>query len=113
MTERRRYVRFNANLSAIYKGVESSFAKAQSTITDLSREGVRLLLNKNMAQGTSVDLEMTIPGDNIPVVASGEICWSQKKGNDLNAGVKFTKIAPRDKAKLLEYLYKNWIESRL
>ena len=113
MTERRRYVRFNTSLRTFCKCVESSLAKFQTKIIDLSREGACLLMNRELEKGTPVDIELNIPGDNIPVLAAGEVCWSKESAGHMSAGVKFTKLNPRDKTKLLEYLYKNWIGSKL
>jgi len=113
MTERRRHVRFNTSLSIFCSSVEKSLTRFQTKITDLSREGARLFSHEKLEEGSPVDIEFSIPGDNIPVFAAGEVCWSKESTDGTTSGVRFTKIAPRDKAKVLEYLYKNWIGSKL
>jgi len=114
MTERRRHVRFSTSLSTFCSLVGKSLTRFRSDVTDLSREGARILSRETLEKGSGLDIELKIPGDNIPVFASGEVRWSKKEtsGNALS-GVRFTKIDPGDRTKLLEYLYKNWLESKL
>ena len=109
MTERRRHVRFDTSLRTFCSSVEKSLTKFQTKITDLSREGARLFSHEKLEKGVPVDIELNIPGDNIPVFAACEVRWSKKNATGTTSGVRFTKITPRDKTKLLEYLYKNWI----
>ena len=51
---------------------------------------------------------MTVPGDNLPVFATGRVAWA----DGLEAGVRLTKISQRDRTRVLEYVYKEWLKTR-
>lgn len=112
MTERRKFMRFNAILDVIYRAIDNSPQKIKSMVKDLSKEGARLHGNK-LEKGALLELEMKVPGDNIPIFAFGEVAWSQKSGGaQYESGIRFTKIESHDRAKLLDYVYNEWIRSK-
>jgi len=73
---------------------------------DLSREGVRIGFKQAIPVGTPVEISLNVPGDNLPVFATGKVAWA----DGLDAGVKLTKISQSDRARVLEYVYKEWLK---
>lgn len=111
MTERRRFLRFETALNALYEIVSEKF-KAPSKVKNISKEGALLILDKPMREDDEIYLSVDVPGDNIPIFASARVAW--QKGVDRNnteyeTGIKFTKINNLDKGRLLEYIYTQWL----
>lgn len=74
---------------------------------DLSREGLRVGLKQGLPAGTLVELCLNVPGDNLPVFATGKVAWA----DGLEAGVRLTRIAPTDRTRVLEYVYREWLKA--
>jgi len=109
--EKRKFIRFDSNLSAFQRHdvFGGAAEKITSRIMDLSREGLKLLTTNVLPKKSSVELEIEIPGDNIPVFAFSEVVWSKKKADDIHeTGLCFTKIDPGDRMRLLDYAYATW-----
>ena len=87
--ERRKYMRFKTPLDMEYKTLTLNPIFGKALAKDLSREGVRLGLKHNLTVGTSLELRWNVPGDNLPVFATGKIAWA----DGLEAGIKLTKIS--------------------
>ena len=107
MSERRKHIRFNTPLDIEYRALTQNPIFGKTLAKDLSREGVRLGLKYPVPVGTTVELQMSVPGDNLPVFASGKITWA----DGLEAGVKLTKISRADRARMLEYVYHEWLKT--
>ncbi|HPN73001.1 MAG TPA: PilZ domain-containing protein [Candidatus Omnitrophota bacterium] len=109
MGEKRRFLRFDVlmdafcNLAGQRKGLK---------IHNLSKEGVGVLSSYPLGIGDKIDVEMNIPGDNVPVVLQGEVAWASAPAQDschYQGGIKFESVANDDRARLLEYVYNRWI----
>ena len=107
MSERRKYMRFNAALDIEYKTLALNPIFGKALIKDLSREGLRFHTKQEIPVGAPVEISMNVPGDNLPVFASGKVAWA----DGLEAGVKFTKINRTDRARMLEYVYNEWLKT--
>ncbi len=107
MSERRKYLRFNAPLDVEYKTLALNPIFGKALVKDLSREGIRFGLKQNVSVGTPVQIALSVPGDNLPVFASGKIAWA----DGLDAGIKLTKISRSDRTRVLEYVYKEWLKT--
>ena len=110
MTERRRFLRFETALNALCDIVNEK-RKAHYKVKNISKEGALVILDKKLKEGDEINLSMDVPGDNIPIFASGEVAW-QKEDNQRNlyqTGVRFKKIDGHDKGRLLEYIYLQWL----
>ena len=110
MEDKRKLIRFDSDLEAfqrheIYGGAPE---KIKSHVKNLSRGGLKLLAGNALPKGSSVELEIEIPGDNIPAFVFSEVIWSKKAGDSHEAGLRFTKIEPWDRSKLLDYAYEAW-----
>jgi hypothetical protein len=107
MSERRKYLRFNTPLDMEYRTLTLNPIFGKALAKDLSKEGVRFGLKQDVPVGTPVEISLTVPGDNMPVFATGKIAWA----DGLDAGVRLTKIHQNDRARVLEYVYKEWLKS--
>ncbi len=107
MSERRKFLRFNTPLDVEFRTLTLNPIFGKALAKDLSREGVRFGVKQNLPVGTPVEICMNVPGDNLPVFATGKVAWA----DGLDAGVKLTKISHHDRARVLEYVYKEWLKS--
>ena len=107
MTERRKYLRFNTPMDVQYKTLTLNPIFGKTLAKDLSREGLRIEVKDKVAIGTPLEICMNVPGDNLPVFASGKVAWA----DGLEAGVKLTKINQGDRVRVLEYVYREWLKS--
>ena len=106
MTDRRKYLRFNAPLDVQYKTLTLNPIFGKTLAKDLSREGLRMGLKDRVDVGTPLEICMNVPGDNLPVFASGKIAWA----DGIEAGVRLTKINAGDRVRVLEYVYRQWLQ---
>jgi hypothetical protein len=107
MTERRKYLRFNSAIDIQYKSLTLNPIFGKTLAKDLSREGLRIGLKERVSVGTPLEICMNVPGDNLPVFASGKVTWA----DGLEAGVRLTKIDQSDRMRVLEYVYREWLKS--
>ena len=109
--ERRKYMRISTALEAEYWAKGPSMIAGQAQVCDFSREGLGALFPKPIAQGEHVDLTFKVPGDNVPIFATGEVAWTQPKKDQpgVGAGLRLTSIKPLDLARLLDYVYSQWL----
>lgn len=106
-SERRKYLRFNTPMDVQYKTLTLNPIFGKTLAKDLSREGLRIGTSDKIAVGTPLEIQMNVPGDNLPVFASGKVAWA----DGLEAGVKLTKINQGDRVRVLEYVYREWLKS--
>ena len=110
MGEKRKYMRFDIIMDAICR---TSGVLKKLKINNFSAGGIGFVGEDPVDSGDNVEVEMHIPGDNIPVVFQGEIMWLRDYGRrdvPCEGGVRFNTIKDDDKNRILEYIYKNWIK---
>ena len=100
-------MRFLAPLDLEYKTLTLNPIFGKALAKDLSREGLRLGLKQGVPAGTPIEICLNVPGDNLPVFASGKVAWA----DGLDAGVRLTKISQTDRTRVLEYVYREWLKS--
>ncbi len=105
--ERRRYMRFDLPLDLEYRTLTLNPIFGKALARDLSREGVRMGVKQSIPMGTPIEICMNVPGDNLPVFATGKIAWA----DGLEAGVRLTKISHTDRTRVLEYVYREWLKA--
>ena len=105
--ERRRFMRFQAPMDLEYRTLTLNPIFGKALAKDLSREGVRLGVKQEIPAGTPIEICMNVPGDNLPVFASGKVAWA----DGLEAGIRLTKISQTDRTRVLEYVYREWLKS--
>ena len=106
-SERRRFMRFQAPLDLEFRTLTLNPIFGRSLAKDLSREGMRVGLKQSIPHGTPIEVCMNVPGDNLPVFATGRVAWA----DGLEAGIRLTKISQHDRTRVLEYVYREWLKS--
>ncbi|MGB2601292.1 MAG: PilZ domain-containing protein [Candidatus Omnitrophota bacterium] len=107
--EKRRYMRFNVLLDAICR---KNGNQKKLKVNNFSKEGVGILSKESFSEGENVEIELMIPGDNVPVLLQGEIAWSSDPIVDNihhKSGMKFQKVSNEDRSRILEYIYHKWM----
>lgn len=109
--ERRKFMRFTTELEAEYWAKGPSMAKGQAQVRDFSREGVGVLLSDPVGEGEHMDLTLKVPGDNVPIFATGEVAWAEsgRSPERIEAGLRLLSIKPLDLARLLDFVYSRWL----
>ena len=107
MTERRRFLRFNAPLDLEFRTLTLNPIFGKTLAKDLSREGMRVDIKQSIPSGTPIEVCLNVPGDNLPVFATGKVAWA----DGLEAGIRLTKISQHDRTRVLEYVYREWLKS--
>ena len=107
MSERRKYLRFNTPMDVQYKTLTLIPIFGETLAKDLSREGLRIGVQEKVPVGTPLEIQMNVPGDNLPVFAAGKVAWA----DGLEAGVRLTKMNQTDRMRVLEYVYCEWLKS--
>ena len=105
-SERRRFMRFQAPLDLEFRTLTLNPIFGKTLAKDLSREGMRVGLKQSLPSGTPIELCMNVPGDNLPVFATGRVAWA----DGLEAGIRLTKISQHDRTRVLEYVYREWLK---
>lgn len=116
MVEKRKYMRFDVPVDIEYMVTGSNLSiEGISTTRNLSREGMQLVLDKDLPPGTEIEIKIRIPADAVPVYAKGVIVWNDKfeKKGEPNVGIKFLQISPFDRNRILEHVYKEWVEKQI
>ena len=111
MGDKRKYMRFNVLMDAIAR---TGGMLKKLKINNFSKEGIGVLSQDSLKKGEEIEVELTIPGDNIPVLLQGEIAWASDPLADnskFSGGVKFKKIENNDRGRILEYIYQRWLTS--
>ena len=112
-TERRKFMRFDTTMDGSYEVIKGE-GKGNSEVRNLSREGIQVMVDRELEKGAEVGLHLNVPGDNIPIFACAQVAWHKKVGSQENRpyaiGMKFTKIDRFDKARLLDYVYTTWLK---
>ena len=99
-SDRRRYMRFDAPLETEFKTLTLNPIFGKTLAKDLSREGMRLGFKQSVPAGTPIEICLNVPGDNLPVFATGRVAWA----DGLDAGIRLTRISQHDRARVLELL---------
>ena len=108
MAERRKSMRYCTPLDVEYKSLTLNPIFGKTLAKDFSKDGIRLGLKHPGSVGTMVEISLNVPGDNLPVFATGKVAWA----DGLEAGLKLTKISPNDRTRILEYVYQEWLKDK-
>ena len=100
-------MRFDLPVDLEYRTLTLNPIFGKALAKDLSKEGLRVHLKHNVPIGTPVEVCLNVPGDNLPVFATGKVAWA----DGLDAGIRFTKIDQHDRARVLEYVYSEWLKT--
>ena len=106
-SERRKFLRFEAPLDLEYRTLTLNPIFGKALAKDLSREGVRVGVKQSLPMGTPIEICMNVPGDNLPVFATGKVAWA----DGIEAGIRLTKMSQTDRTRVLEYVYREWLKA--
>jgi len=116
MSEKRKFMRFEVPIELEYM-VPGNGAPIEgiSVTKNLSREGMQTCLNSRLIPGTELEIKLRIPADPAPVYAKGDIVWIDKAEDKTEsaAGIKFTQMSPFDKNRILDHVYRQWVEQQV
>lgn len=116
MSEKRKFMRFTVALEIEYMVPGNSAPLEGISITkNLSREGMQVNLNSKLVPGTELEIKLKIPEDPAPVYAKGDIAWIDKAEakTESAAGIKFTQMSPFDRNRILDHVYRQWVEQQI
>lgn len=106
--ERRRSKRFDLPVEIEYRTLTQNPIFGNVLAQNISKTGLALQNAKDVKRGETIQLKMAVPGDNLPVFATGTIAWA----DGVKAGVRITKISRNDQERVLEHIYQNWLKSQ-
>ena len=116
MSEKRKFMRFEVAIEIEYMVPGNGTPLEGISITrNLSREGMQANLNSKLIPGTELEIKLRIPGDPAPVYAKGDIAWIDKAEakTESAAGIKFTQVSPFDRNRILDHVYRQWVEQQV
>lgn len=105
MKEQRGFVRVVSELRLRYRVLDEGTPK-DSSAHDVGGGGLRFITNENIDEGRILRFDMEVPGAPRAVTAEARVIWSEDMGGGCwEVGTEFTRIEPRDQAKILKYVY--------
>ena len=112
MSEKRRYMRFDVLLNALCRsnGVLKGFK-----LSNFSRDGFGFVSKESLDKGKDVEIEFSIPGDNVPIIASGQIAWASRLDQEdkFEGGLRIKKINNHDRGRILNHIYEKWMDPNI
>lgn len=107
MIERRKFVRLKDSLKIGYRSINDDVVGRDSFSTDIGGGGISIPVANRVKPGTRLELEISLPKQDKPVVVTGEVVWLNTR-DDVDfpfvIGVKFNNIDPFDRGKILKYI---------
>ncbi len=108
--ERREHPRFKKDIEVDYSIEKKPHLKNGRTV-DISKGGMRLLLDQKLEKGSIIDIKMAIPGTREIIEIEGEIVWTNDADikdpsgrRFFHSGMKFIAVKKPHGSRLLEYL---------
>lgn len=109
--ERREHVRFKDELKVTYVTEKKPHLNKNGTTIDISKGGVKLMLDEKLTIGTIVNFKVYIPSLNKPAEVEGEVVWSsdaeQKDPSGKRlfySGLKFLAISETHTDSISQYI---------
>ena len=91
MRTKRRFDRYPKKRLAEYFSQKKIGKQQACTIINISRSGLRLLLDEKITAGSTICLTIPLPGALVPVNLKGTIKWIEPRENGFISGVELTK----------------------
>ena len=88
---------------------------AQAVLDDISREGMRVILDMDSPFGTGSELNFKVHNaeKNQTFSVTGEVVWSKPSGEKVEIGLKIKAIKNATKADLLDMGYSRWKDEQI
>ena len=110
MEEKRKFVRIDWPVIVEYKTLDEPFTQDQIVGKNVSEGGVSFIVYERLQKGTTLDMQIQVPFDSMPIFAKGIVMWVKKVGEEhvksFEVGVKFSEIDPRDEKRFKIYINK-------
>ncbi len=91
--------------------IATDFVKA--TLSDLSRGGAQLTVDRELKQGTKVDVNVPLAAAGPPVMLQGEVRRVDKtRTGKYNAGLRFIDLKPEEDAAISEFINRRQADLR-
>ena len=77
-------------------------------VNDISCDGLGVSSDEKLRRGDVLELELKVPGDDIPIFAVGEVAWvvpDRGKKDTCRAGIRLTRIERNDKNRIVKFLH--------
>lgn len=112
--ERRKSIRVTTELPVSYIIEKKLRIKLNGESKDVSRKGMRLLINEKLVEGTLLFLEFDMPETRETISADGRVVWANGNFDErdgagkrmFQTGIQFVSIKPADDAVLTAYINK-------
>lgn len=110
--ERRKTIRINASLVVKYTVKKNLNRKFNGQMKDISRSGMKLMINEKLAKGTLLLLEFELPYIEKTIAAEGKVIWATGEFGErdemerrvFHTGIQFTNIKSDDENTLVNYI---------
>jgi c-di-GMP-binding flagellar brake protein YcgR len=105
--ERRKFTRYTLELPIAYN-IEGEDTLYKSITQNISSLGIRFVSQKQLREGSTVDLKLVLPKAPNPVHAQGKLVWVKKATLEDNSpydvGMEFMKIEEDNKNTFLRFM---------
>lgn len=101
MIDKRGFFRFLRQRKMQYFSEKSIGNLQEGTIIDVSRKGMRILFQEKIDIGSTICLQIPVPGASVPINVNGTLQRIQESGNDFIAGIELTKMLDDEKFRQL------------
>jgi hypothetical protein len=109
--EKRKYLRFEVIVPVDLIEIDGiNGEEAEALLDNVSREGMRLILDMESPFGPGSELNFTVPNAEKckSCAVTGEVVWRKPKGDKIEIGLKIKSIENCTKAELLDMGYSRW-----
>ena len=109
--ERRAHARFKKALGVVYVLQKKPSLKNNVKTVDISKGGIKLLMDEKLLEGVVLNLKLEIPGTKKVIEIEGEVVWSEEvkcKDNPnkrfFHAGIMFSAIKEPEAKAYINYM---------
>lgn len=109
-SERREHPRVGIAMPVRYRGIRQSSDSAINAITrDISRGGIRILVDEFISVFTRLVVEISIPSVIRPIKVVSKVAWVCKRpyGDQYEVGMQFIDIPQEDRRDIFEFVDKS------
>lgn len=115
--QKRSTVRIDTTLSAQWRYAPAGKGNgefARGSVTDLSRSGASLLIDRELSKGTQVEVRFTLNSASAPLIFLGEVMRTSKieKSGKNSLGLRFHGVSNADDRAIMEFINKRQAERR-
>jgi hypothetical protein len=115
--QQRQTVRLDATIPAHWRFARNGVGQGaftRASLTDISRSGASLIIDRELTRGTQVDVRFTLNSESAPITLLGEVMRASKieTSGKASLGLKFHAIRPEDDRAILDFINKRQAERR-